>query len=213
MLLYPGNLHFANVEEVKQLYEALTILRTRSPDLTLVRTGRDGPPDRSMAQRLASQAGVVSLGVVDRSFLIDLMKCADVLVQPGAPGPFNDYRLPSKVPEFMAAGKPIVLPATNVGARLRHGKDAMLLKEGSAAEIAAHVETVLSRPTLAATLGANARAFADRCYNWDVQATKLADFLRQVSATGSASPTGRYGDSQSSDGTALRTRSRKGALT
>ena len=44
---------------------------------------------------------------------------ADVLVQPGRAGPFNDYRLPSKLPEFLSAGRPVVLPATNLARQLR----------------------------------------------------------------------------------------------
>ena len=75
------------------------------------------------------ERGIVTLGRVDRPFLIDLLKSADVFVQPGRPGPFNDYRLPSKLPEFMAVGRPIILPATNVGLRLRPGVEAMLLTE------------------------------------------------------------------------------------
>ena len=73
---------------------------------------------------------MIALGQVERRLLIDLLKSADLFVQPGRPGPFNDYRLPSKLPEFMAVGRPIVLPFANVGTRLRDGVDAMLLREG-----------------------------------------------------------------------------------
>jgi len=115
--------------------------------------------------------------------LVDLLKCADVFVQPGAPGPFNDYRLPSKLPEFFAVGRPVVLPATNVGLRLRDGIDALLLHTGSAEEIARCVGRVLDDDVLAGRLAANAKAFARRTYRWDVQARKLAQFLEQTHQT------------------------------
>jgi glycosyltransferase involved in cell wall biosynthesis len=108
------------------------------------------------------------------------MKCADLFVQPGAPGPFNDWRLPSKLPEFMAIGRPVVLPATNVGLRLRDGEDALLLKTGSADEIAAAVERLLDDPALSARLAAGGQAFARRAWRWDRQGRRLLDFLQRL---------------------------------
>ena len=42
-------------------------------------------------------------GFVPKARLPRLLALADVLVQPGRAGAFNDYRLPSKLPEFLAA--------------------------------------------------------------------------------------------------------------
>ena len=41
MLVYPGNVHRANAEEVWSLYEAVALLRARSRNVTLVRNGTD----------------------------------------------------------------------------------------------------------------------------------------------------------------------------
>ncbi len=117
---------------------------------------------------------------MERPFLIDMIRCADLFVQPGAPGPFNDYRLPSKLPEFMAVGRPIVLPRTNVGLRLRDGKDALLLETGSAEEIEAKVAAILGDPALADRLGRNAQAFARKTYVWSRQGEKLLGFLNEL---------------------------------
>ena len=179
MLVYPGNVHRANVEEVGRLYDAVALLRRRGRKVALVRTGMDHVKNKDFAGR-ASSASVIALGQVDRPFLIELMKCADLFVQPGAPGPFNDFRLPSKLPEFMAVGRPIILPATNIGARLRDADDALLLHEGSAEEIAAAVERVLSDTKMNARLATNARAFAAAAFDWEKQAGKLEAFLHQV---------------------------------
>ncbi|MEI9964318.1 MAG: glycosyltransferase [Caulobacteraceae bacterium] len=123
---------------------------------------------------------VIALGHVERPFLLELMKCADLFVQPGAPGPFNDYRLPSKLPEFMAIGRPVILPAANVGLSLRDGTDALLLHDGSAAEIAARIEKVLDDPILAVRIGGNGQAFARRTWDWPRQGRRLAAFLERV---------------------------------
>lgn len=182
ILVYTGNVHRANLGEMVELYRAVARVRGQGRNLVLIRTGKDDVP---MAEALGfepAEAGVIALGVVERPFLVDLMRCADLFVQPGAPGPFNDYRLPSKIPEFMAVGRPIVLPATNVGLRLNDGRDALLLRSGSAEEIASRIEAILSDPALAKTLGAAGRAFAERTYVWERQGRKLMDFLVQLQA-------------------------------
>ncbi len=165
-----------------ELYRAMKRLREAGRRIVLIKTGKD---DVRIADALGfepADAGVIEAGMVERPFLIELLKCADLYVQPGAPGPFNDYRLPSKLPEFMAVGRPIVLPRTNVGLRLRDGEDALLLEAGDAVEIAAKVGIILDRPDLARRLGRNAEAFARKTYVWSRQGDKLLDFLRTLKA-------------------------------
>ena len=132
VIVYPGNVHRANAGEMAELYGAVRQLREAGRELVLIKTGKD---DVNLAERLGfdpAEAGIIDAGLVERRFLLELIKCADLFVQPGSPGPFNDYRLPSKLPEFMAVGRPIVMPRTNVGLRLRHGQDALLFDIGSA---------------------------------------------------------------------------------
>ena len=180
VIVYPGNVHRANAGEMAELYGAVRQLREAGRELVLIKTGKD---DVNLAERLGfdpAAAGIIDAGLVERRFLLELIKCADLFVQPGSPGPFNDYRLPSKLPEFMAVGRPIVMPRTNVGLRLRHGQDALLFDIGSAGEIAAGVEIVLDNPDMAAELGRNAQAFARRTYVWSRQGEKLLGFLRSL---------------------------------
>ena len=182
VIVYPGNIHRANAAEMAELYRAVRLLRASGRDVVLIKTGKD---DVDLAERLGfapAEAGIIEAGLVERPFLIELIKCADLFVQPGSPGPFNDFRLPSKLPEFMAVGRPIVMPRTNVGLRLRHGQDALLFDRGSAEEIAAGVERVLDNPAIAAELGRNAQAFARKTYVWSRQGEKLLDFLRGLKA-------------------------------
>jgi glycosyltransferase involved in cell wall biosynthesis len=165
---------------MRALYEAIGLLRARGRKVVLVRTGTDHVLGVDYLQAASPQTGVVSLGQVERAFLVELLKSAGLFVQPGRPGPFNDYRLPSKLPEFMAVGRPVILPRSNVGLHLRDGVDALLLDDGSATELAGKVEAVLDDPALAARLGANARAFARRRWRWDRQVDKLSAFLDRV---------------------------------
>ncbi len=180
IIVYPGNIHRANLAEMVELYLAIAQLRAQGRQVVLIKTGQD---DVSAAEALGFDPrnhGVVNLGQVERPFLVELLKCADLFIQPGAPGPFNDFRLPSKLPEFMAVGRPLILPKTNLGLRLRHGVDALLLERGDAAEIMGLIEGVTADPSLATRLGRNAQAFARRTYRWDRQGHILSEFLTRV---------------------------------
>jgi hypothetical protein len=114
------------------------------------------------------------LGYVDRALVAPLLGLADVLVQPGRPGPFNDYRLPSKLAEFLASGKPVVMPATNVAAELVDGRDALFHQTGAPGEIAARCREIFASPDLARRLGASARASARRLFDPERQCALLA---------------------------------------
>ena len=88
----------------------------------------------------AIERHVVRVPAQPRSEVPRYMRLADVLVQPGRSNGFNDYRLPSKLPEFLATGRPVVLPATNLGRFLEDGEECILLRRGDALEIAAVIE-------------------------------------------------------------------------
>jgi len=182
VIVYPGNIHRANAGEMAELYRTMKRLREAGRDVVLVKTGKDDVGLVGGLDVEPAEAGIIDAGLVERAFLVDLVRCADIFVQPGAPGPFNDYRLPSKLPEFMAVGRPIVLPRTNVGLRLRDGEDALLLDSGSAEEIQAKVARILDDGALAGRLARNAQAFAKRTYIWSRQGEKLLGFLNELKA-------------------------------
>jgi len=175
--VYSGNMHMANAREVFSLYAAMLILRRRGRRVRLLRTGLDfcDGLDESYVD-LRDDGGVTTLGFLPRERLVEVMRLADFFVQPGRSGAFNDYRFPSKIPEFLACGKPVVLPATNVGLRLRDGEEALLLRRGDGWEIADQVERLLDDPVLAARIGAGGQAFARRELDWDSNVEALAAF-------------------------------------
>jgi hypothetical protein len=103
-----------------------------------------------------------------------------VLVQPGRPNEFEEYRFPAKLTEFLATGRPVVLPRVSVGRWLEDGEECLLLNRGDALEIAAAIDRVLSDAPLRARLSAGARAFAERSFSWAASARKLRRFYQQV---------------------------------
>lgn len=180
-IVYTGSTSFANVADIRELYEALILLNQRGRATRLIRTGTDDPPFADLLPT-AAKPFVTHLGVVPKSRLPGLLALADVLVQPGHPGPFNDYRLPSKLPEFLASGRPVILPASNIGLDLRDGLEAIVLRSAVPAAIADACERIFADPGLARTLGENSAAFARRRFDLDAQVAGLANFYEQITA-------------------------------
>jgi len=176
VLFYHGNVHAANAAEVRELYAAVAELNAGGLPTTLIRTGLDAV-DFLGTDASRWRAHVLELGqILHHRHLPPLMALADVFVQPGAPDAFNDYRFPSKLPEFFALGRPVVLPRTNLGTRVRHGIDAYVLDRADAAGIAGAVRALRSDPALAERLARGAVAFAAENFSWRRSAQALASF-------------------------------------
>jgi glycosyltransferase involved in cell wall biosynthesis len=182
VLVYHGTIHYANQHEMMSLYVAVKLLQRRGHPVRLVRLGHSefgGVDPRAFR---AVSDGVLELGRVDWRLMPSYLALADAFVQPGAPDDFNRYRLPSKLPEFLAMGRPVVLPDCNIGHNLTHGENALLLERGNAVEIMSRVEELIADPALAERLGRGAREFALERLSWHDNAVALADFYRQTMA-------------------------------
>ncbi|WP_349956726.1 glycosyltransferase family 4 protein [Rhizobium sp. ZPR3] len=179
-IAYHGNIHSANVAEVFSLYSAVLILRRRGHNVVLIRAGRDFVDNVDPSFAYLKGEWVINLGFLDRARLIEVLKLADIFVQPGAPGEFNDYRLPSKIPEFLSLGKPVLLPKTNIGHRLIDGQNALLLGRGDGMDIANRIEELIRAPERGEAIGKGGRDFARKELNWDVNARALQEFYQFV---------------------------------
>jgi len=172
VVVYPGNAHPSNVSELRSLYLAVAAVNRSGRPLRLVRLGRDYAEVLAPELRAIEQY-VVRVPLQPRAEVPRFLRLADVLVQPGRPGAFNDYRFPAKLPEFFATGRPVVLPPTNIGRYVSDGENCILLRRGDALEIAAVLERLLDHDELRARLGRGARAFAERSFSWARSAEKL----------------------------------------
>lgn len=179
VIVYHGVGHFANQRELFSLYLAVKLLERRGRRVKLVRLGttRVGGVDPRTFRALMN--GVPDLGEVPWREIPGYLALADAFVQPGAPNDFNRYRLPSKLPEFLAMGRPVILPACNLGNELVDGRDALLLRRGDALEIAACLERLIDERELAASLGERARDFALERLDWSRNAQRLTGFYRE----------------------------------
>jgi glycosyltransferase involved in cell wall biosynthesis len=174
-----GSNTFANEAEIRELYLAVALLNQRGTPTRLLRTGFNSPQFKETLPPSVS-AHVIDLGFVEKAKLPQLLALADVLVQPGRPGPFNDFRLPSKLPEFLAAGRPVILPPTNLALDMTDGQEALFLHHGSPEEIADLSQRVFDDPAFAQRLGEAGLAFAKRHFDLTANSTRLQEFYNQV---------------------------------
>ncbi len=179
VVVYHGGVNAVNAAEVASLYLAVGALNRAGIPVKLVRLGRDfvNPLDESIA---SLRQHVIDVSYRPRREIPRFLALADVLVQPGRSDEFNDYRFPAKVPEFLAMGLPVLLPESNIGRHLTDGVECVLLKEGSALEIAAGLGRLFNDPDRRRRLGRAARAFAEKHFSWTNSAAKLHAFYDQI---------------------------------
>lgn len=183
VLVYTGNVHKANAREVRNLYAAVKLLNDRGAACRLLRTGVDHCPFLEASVEAALKH-VINLGFLPWAQIPSVIGLADVVVQPGSPGPFNDFRLPSKLPEFLAMARAVILPATNLGLYLQDGVNAVLLKDGSAGEIAALAEGLFSDCARRESLGREARKFSREHFDWAANTRQLLALYETTPARG-----------------------------
>jgi glycosyltransferase involved in cell wall biosynthesis len=175
VICYTGNVHVANAIEVRSIYLAVAMLNREGRPTVLIRTGKDYceflGSDDSWARKFS-----IELGYVDRVKLPEIMALADVLVQPGRADDFNIYRFPSKLPEFLAMGKPVILPKANIGNFMQHMQDAIVLPVVDALNIIESVNLVMADPALKQRLSAGAVQFAKNNLNWQKNSESLKLF-------------------------------------
>ncbi|MEP7340310.1 MAG: glycosyltransferase [Acidobacteriota bacterium] len=177
-IVYPGNVHQANAREVRSLYLAVAMLNREGEPTCLVRTGRNfceflGDEGKWIAPYLRE------LGFVERRQMPEILALADIFVQPGRADHFNEYRFPSKLPEFLAMGKPVILPASNIGRLMIKGQHAWVVEQADSVQIAESVKRIRQDRELQAKLSAGATEFVQTHLSWPRQAARMREFYLQ----------------------------------
>ena len=126
VLVYTGNVHTGNRDEVRELYKAVSRLNRLGRPTVLLRTGSGNHKDLGIKSR--DEKFVINFGWVEREELPNIIAAADMFVQPGIPGPFNDERIPCKLPEYFAMGRPVIL--NGAAGREKHDPRRSLLRGG-----------------------------------------------------------------------------------
>lgn len=174
VIVYHGGLDQFKLPAIESLCEAVGLINQQGYACRLLRTGPR--PLVFLAQLPSSTASRISdLGMLPKHQLPELLALADVFVQPGRIDSFEDLRLPGKIPEFLAMGRPLILPNVNIAHLFKDGLDAVLLRTGDAEEIAAKCIDLFRDPERASAIGRAGRRVAERYFDVRAQALCLEE--------------------------------------
>ncbi len=174
VLVYHGVVHDFTRPGIRNLCEAVGIINQKGFQCRLLRTG---PYPLEFPVKLSSQCTpfISDLGLLPKPALPGLLALADVCVQPGGKNPFEDLRLPGKIPEWLAMGRPVVMPDTNIAHLFQDGENAIFLQNGSPEEIAEKCINLFCHPQMANEMGRAGRTFAENFFDVRRQAAVLEE--------------------------------------
>ncbi len=168
------------------LVHAIAALRARGRDdlgAAFVGTGPEWSAARDAATGLS---GVVFTGAVPHEAMPAALASADIGVAPFDPSrhaalAIEFYWSPLKVFEYMASGLPVVAPRiARLDKLVGHGREGLLYDGADPGALAATLETLAADPDRRATLGAAARARAEREFSWRAHCAALDRALRSL---------------------------------
>ncbi|MCZ6673258.1 MAG: glycosyltransferase, partial [Verrucomicrobia bacterium] len=143
VITYPGAASGANAEDLIDLFKAIHLLNEHGTPCLLIKTGFPDPGIRNALPK-GADSWIRDIGFLPRENMWRLIELADIVVQPGRINDYNQSRLPSKLPDFLCLGKPVVTSAANLGQQLIDGEQALLLNSSTAEEIAGRCQELFS---------------------------------------------------------------------
>jgi glycosyltransferase involved in cell wall biosynthesis len=150
---------------VQDLISAFSRIKDAAPEVKLLIAG-DGPY-RAELEKLAHQtdchSSILFLGQKNQAELIEILSTTDIFVNPS-----YSEGLPTSVMEAASIGLPII--ASDVGGTgeiIADYKTGILIKSANTGQLEQKLRELLTNTQLRTELGANARIFVERKFNWD----------------------------------------------
>jgi glycosyltransferase involved in cell wall biosynthesis len=160
--------------------DAIALVNGRGFRVKMVKAGRQGYVLTKFSDPKIARH-VIDVGFIAHREVPRLLAAADVLIEPGRSNEFNDYRFPSKLPKYLASGKPVVLPRSNIGLLLKNGEEAMVLEHGDSADIADALQRLAADPDFAKQDRPKWPRLCVAQSRLDEEHCRLAELLRAVS--------------------------------
>lgn len=188
IVAYPGAASGANSQDLTDLFLGIYILNTHGTPTILLKTGF---PDLNLRKSLPDEAlcWIRDVGFLERNQVWRLIELADLVIQPGRLNSYNEKRLPSKLPDFLSLGKPVITSRANLGKKLIDREQALILKESTAEEIAARCQELFSDAALSRKLATGGKEAAEEWFDLTKNAKGLASFYQQTAERGSGTTT------------------------
>lgn len=143
-----------------------------------------GPLEERVVREATTDARIRFFGFVTQQQYSDMLQRAAVLVNPRPSRLLeNRYNFPSKLMEYLAAGRPVISTATSDVAE-HYGTAVVILEDETPRGLARCIEAVLDAPAeQRAAMGARARAAVEGA-TWRIEAEKIVAFIEGLRKRG-----------------------------
>jgi len=149
----------------------------------MIGDGKMLPEARSIIEAAGVSSHVTFTGLVPQEDGPAYLAACDVLVSPHVPNSDGSefFGSPTKLFEYMAMGAGIVASRlAQIADVLEHGKTALLVRPGSATELATAICLLVSDENLRSELGRNARRRAETQHTWRRHTERIIDHVRSL---------------------------------
>lgn len=183
-ILYCGNLNL-NKDGVDILIKSFAIISEKFLNINLVLIGTGSTKEETILKNIVSmlhiQNRVYFLGQMIRTEVPNYLDNAKVLALSRPASIVADAGFPSKLTEYLASGKPVVV--TKVGEiphYLIDGENAFLSQPGSVDAFSKKLGFVLGNYEFAKKVGLNGKELTSTVFNYNFQAGRIIGFINSL---------------------------------
>jgi len=175
---YVGNTHAANIENIRSLYFIIHQLNQLGAKTRLLRTGYQNR-DFNASLPFDARSFTTELGFIPRLEVPSVIAAADLVIFPTQPDQYDNYRLPSSLPEHLAMGKCVITTGAGLGAELQDGQNAVIMGMEKTDPVTARCLELFTNASMRRTIGDGARAFAKERFHTNT-VKQLEQFYQSV---------------------------------
>jgi glycosyltransferase involved in cell wall biosynthesis len=180
VILYSGTI--APFHDFVSVLRALPQVVAVHPEVVLVQIGRN--LIEATTQQIVDQYGLEShvrfVGPVPHHSMERYLALADLFVGCVRPDRFNEHRLPSKVPEYLAVGRPVLISSQGVGREFEDGLEVGKVDDDDPESIAVALLGLLARRDQWPRMGERVRKKARTLFDWRSNTEKLVGFYQEI---------------------------------
>ena len=188
VLLYSGSI--AAFHDFTSFLRGLPEVVKDYPEIMVIQIGHNYIPDVTgpLLEELGLSSHVIFAGPVPHALMPEYLNLADLFLGVAASNQFNAHRLPSKIPEYMAVGRPIILANVGVASELDDVAEVVKLEGDSPEEIEEGFRRALAlRPSWPA-MGRRLQQKAERLFDWRRNAEHLISFYQEILESDQSTP-------------------------
>lgn len=182
VLLYSGAI--ATIHDFTSYVNALPALCAEYPEVVVVQVGRNHIPElmSHKVRDLRLEDHLLLTGSVPHHRMPEYLALADAYLAPVRADDFNAHRLPSKIPEYMAMGRPMLVVDHGFGVELDDPSEVVKVSGDDPEEVERGLRELLSRRSHWQSMGEAAKDKARRLFDWGRNTEKLLELYSRTLA-------------------------------